>query len=113
MFKRILSLVLLSTSLSVSAANVNTTTGQEYVTFMQSKEGTDRAWAYGYFYGVAEGFQGINHCIPDNVKGIEVYNYLTQVFLKEGAARDATVRVVILHHLKELFPCAEKQGGTL
>jgi hypothetical protein len=111
MFKRILSLVLLSTFLSVYAANVNTTTGQEYVTFMQSKEGTDRAWAYGYFYGVAEGFQGINHCIPDNVKGIEVYNYLTQVFLKEGAARDATVRVVILHHLKELFPCAK--GDTL
>jgi hypothetical protein len=89
----------------VGVAHAEFLTGNSLLALAQSSDPVRNGQAVGYVAGVHDVGQGVNHCTPDTVTALQLFD-LTRITLENAPAeRNRTADVLVLAVLRAKWPC--------
>lgn len=70
--------------------------------------------AMGYIMGVADAGHSVEHCPPPNVTSGQILDMVKQHLERNPAIRNRTADTIVLHVLRNQWPCANnnRRGST-
>jgi hypothetical protein len=105
--------LILTIALVAPLAHAEFYSGNELLNKMESSALADRMAALGYVMGASDSYRGTLHCSPNTLTAGQVHDMVKKHLTDAPAIRHYSADSIISNLLKEIWPCAKRNGTNL